>query len=86
MVKPRDYKAEYERFHGKPAEIAKRAKRNAARTEVEKRAGKAAIAGKDVHHKNPLRNGGSNAKSNLAISSVATNRGWETPHRKGKSR
>lgn len=77
MAKPRDYKAEYARFHGKPAEIAKRAKRNAARAEMEKTHGKEALAGKDVHHKRPLRNGGSNAKSNLGVSSVHRNRGWE---------
>lgn len=77
MVKPRDYAAEYARFHGKPEEIKKRAKRNAARSQMAKSHGKAAIAGKDVHHKTPLRNGGGNGKSNLALSSVHKNRGWE---------
>lgn len=77
MTKPRDYKEEYNRFHGKPEEIAKRAKRNAARATVAKTKGKAAIAGKDVHHKTPLRRGGGNGKSNLAVSSVHQNRGWE---------
>jgi len=84
--KRRDYKEEYVRFHGKPEEIKKRAMRNSARTEVEKKVGAAAIAGKDVHHKKALRHGGGNGKGNLAVASVATNRGWETPHRKGKSR
>jgi hypothetical protein len=77
MAKPRDYKAEYARFHGKPAEIAKRAKRNAARAEMARSLGKAALDGKDVHHKKALRNGGSNGKKNLAVSSVHRNRGWE---------
>lgn len=77
MVKGRDYEEEYRRFHGKPEEIKKRAKRNAARASVEKTHGKKAIAGKDVHHKTPLRKGGSNSKSNLAVSSVHRNRGWE---------
>lgn len=77
MTKVRDYRDEYVRFHGKPAEIAKRAKRNSARAEMVKSHGKAAIAGKDVHHKTPLRSGGGNGKGNLAVSSVHRNRGWE---------
>jgi hypothetical protein len=77
MTKPRDYGEEYARFHGKPAEIAKRAKRNSARAEMVKTHGKAALAGKDVHHKKAIRHGGSNGKGNLAISSVHRNRGWE---------
>ena len=40
MTKPRDYTEEYARFHGKPAEIAKRAKRNSARAEMVKSHGK----------------------------------------------
>ena len=78
MAKSRDYGAEYARFHGKPEEIKKRAKRNAARAEMIKSLGKVAIAGKDINHKKPLRNGGSNAKSNLSVSSVHRNRGWES--------
>lgn len=78
MTKARDYGAEYARFHGKPAEIDKRAKRNAARASMKKSHGAAAIAGKDIDHKQPLRAGGSNAKGNLAISSVHRNRGWES--------
>ena len=57
MVKARDYAAEYARFHGKPAEIKKRAMRNEARATVKKSAGAQAVAGKDVHHKTALRNG-----------------------------
>ena len=77
MVKPRDYGAEYARFHGKPEEIKKRAKRNAARAAVKKKVGATAVAGKDVHHKNPLRAGGGNGDGNLAVTSVHQNRGWE---------
>lgn len=77
MSTPRDYQKEYQRFHGKPAEIAKRAKRNAARAEMVKSHGKAALAGKDIDHKHALRNGGGNGKSNLRVSSVHQNRGWE---------
>lgn len=77
MDKVRDYREEYVRFHGKPEEIKKRAMRNAARATVKKSAGASAVAGKDVHHKNALRNGGGNGKSNLGIASVKKNRGWE---------
>jgi len=76
MVKPRDYKAEYARFHGKPEEIAKRAKRNAARAQVKKKLGAAAVAGKDVHHKQPIRSGGGNGDGNLAVTGTH-HRGWE---------
>ena len=77
MTKPRDYGAEYSRFHGKPAEIKKRAMRNSARAELVKDYGKGALDGKDVHHKKALRHGGGNGKGNLAVSSVHRNRGWE---------
>jgi hypothetical protein len=77
MSKSRDYAAEYARFHGKPEEIRKRAMRNSARAEMAKGYGKAALAGKDVHHKKALRHGGGNGKSNLAVTSVHRNRGWE---------
>lgn len=79
MANGRDYKAEYARYHGKPAQIKERAQRNAARAQVKSKVGAAAIAGKDVHHKTAIRNGGSNGKGNLAVSSVHRNRGWEKP-------
>ena len=77
MAEGRDYAKEYARYHGKPEKIKERAQRNAARAEVKKRAGAAAIAGKDVHHKRAIRNGGGNGNGNLGISSVHRNRGWE---------
>ena len=77
MTKPRNYQKEYQRFHSKPAEIAKRAKRNAARAEMVKTHGEAALAGTDIHHKRALRHGGGNGKGNLAVSSVNRNSGWE---------
>ncbi len=77
MPAGRDYAKEYARYHGKPEQIKERAQRNAARAEVKKRAGAAAIAGKDVHHKRAIRHGGGNGSGNLAVSSVHRNRGWE---------
>ena len=76
MAKPRDYKHEYLTYHAKPEQIKKRDMRNAARTKMMK-AGKVAKGdGMDVDHKKPLRAGGSNAPSNLRVSTVKANRGW----------
>jgi hypothetical protein len=77
MSNGRDYAAEYARYHGKPEKIKERAQRNQARAEMAKSYGKAAISGKDVHHKKAIRNGGGNGKSNLGLASVHKNRGWE---------
>jgi len=76
----RDYRHEYDTYQGTPQQIKNRAKRNAARREEVKRLGKAAVAGKDIDHKTPIRDGGGNSSSNLRPRSVAANRGW----RKGK--
>lgn len=72
----RDYRKEYDDYHGKPEQRANRSKRVLARRDMEDKVGKAAIAGKDVGHKKPLRSGGTNAASNLTVQSVKTNRGW----------
>lgn len=58
--------------------IKKRGMNNAARAMMKKKVGAAALAGKDVDHKNPLRNGGGNSKGNLRILSKRANRGWES--------
>lgn len=75
MATPRNYKKEYAEYHSRPEQIKNRAARNAARREVEKRVGTAALKGKDVDHKRPLARGGSNAASNLRVRSVHSNRG-----------
>jgi hypothetical protein len=73
----RDYKHEYSSYHAKPAEIKKRAQRNAARADMVK-AGRAHKGdGKDVDHsKTPLRKGGGNSRGNLTVKSQAANRSW----------
>lgn len=71
----RDYKHEYESYHGKPEQIKKRAQRNAARADAEKRLGKPAVAGKDVDHKTPIRKGGGNA-GNTRVVTPSKNRAW----------
>lgn len=70
----RDYKREYKGYHGKPEQIANRAKRNAARAMMKKELGATALKGKDVDHKKPLSKGGSNARSNLRVLSKSANR------------
>ena len=67
----------YAEYHSRPDQIAKRSQRNKARRLMEKEVGKAALKGKDVDHKTPIRSGGTNARSNLRVTSVAKNRGWE---------
>lgn len=68
------YAKHYAEYQSKPAQIEHRDQRNAARAKMEKTHGKAALAGKDVHHKKSPMSGGSNADSNLSIRSRATNR------------
>ena len=77
----RDYKHEYQAYQGTPEQIANRSERNKARRAMVKKLGAAAIEGKDIDHIRQLDKGGSNAASNLRVSSVRANRNW----RKGKS-
>lgn len=60
MPKKRDYRKEYDDYHGKPEQIKRRSERNAARRKAEKRVGKAALKGKEVDHL------GSDRKGSLA--------------------
>ena len=68
----RDYAKEYARDHSSPAKIAQRSSRNKARRKVKKRAGAAALVGKDIHHRD--HNPRNNSLSNLSIASVRANR------------
>lgn len=81
MARVRDYKHEYASYHAKPEQVKKRAMRNQARRDLAEEGRVHKGDGKDVDHKRPLRSGGSNAKSNLRVTSVEKNRGW----RKGKT-
>lgn len=78
----RDYKREYEKYHGRPEQIKQRAERVKAQRLIDKtgvdrnKNGKAdAREGKDIDHKRPLRSGGTSARNNLRIRSVKANRG-----------
>lgn len=75
----RDYRKEYDEYHGTPEQRANRSKRVLARRAFEKAHGDQ--TGKDIDHKKPLRSGGGNGMSNLRAVSVKKNRGWN----RGKS-
>ncbi len=66
----RDYGKEYRDFHGKPAQIRKRAARNKARADK----GLVKGDGKEVDHKVPLSKGGSNSKKNTRVTTRHINR------------
>ena len=71
----RNYRAEYDKYQGKPEQIKKRAMRNAARAKMVK-AGKAHKGdGKDVAHVVALDKGGSN-KDGLRLVSKSANRSF----------
>jgi len=69
----RNYAKEYREYHGRPEQIKRRAGRVMARRLMIKKKGKAAVAGKDVDHKD--RNPRNNCASNLRIESISKNRG-----------
>ena len=69
---PRDYKAEYKEYHGKPEQIKNRATRNAARAKKEKTGAVRKGDGKEVDHVKGVKRG--NAHSNLRVVSRTTNR------------
>lgn len=60
----RDYRKEYDRYQGKPEQIKRRASRNKARREMEKKGKAHKGDGKDIEHKdgNPLHDEDSNYK------------------------
>lgn len=72
----RDYKDEYARYQGTDKQKKNRALRNNVRREAE-RDGKAHKGdGMDVDHKHPLRDGGTNSKSNTRVIPKSRNRGF----------
>lgn len=72
---PRDYKAEYAEYHGKPAQIENRNQRNKAVRKLD-REGKASKDGKEVDHKHGSSNGSklSNSGNNLRVVKKSVNR------------
>lgn len=72
MPRNRDYKREYEMYHGKPEQIKERASRNAARKKMAAAGHVRKGDGKDVDHKNS--NPRDNRMSNLRVQSKSVNR------------
>ena len=71
----RDYKKQ-QAYDGKPSVVKDRAKRNAARRELEKEGVVSKGDGKDVDHKKPLSKGGGTSRSNLRVQSATNNRSF----------
>jgi 5-methylcytosine-specific restriction endonuclease McrA len=69
----RNYRKEYDDFHGKPEQIKNRNKRNAARKLMQKLGLVKKGDGKHVDHIKPLSKGGSNGRKNLRVVSKKTN-------------
>lgn len=80
-MRKRNYRNEYDSYHADPSQKKNRALRNAARRELTADGRVKKGDGKEVDHKKMLKDGGSNAKSNLRVTSASKNRAW----RKGKS-
>lgn len=78
MPQSPERKAEYDKmYNARPEQRKKRAMRNKARRELEKEGLVHKGDGKDVDHRKMLRDGGSNARSNLRVVSEEKNRGWK---------
>jgi hypothetical protein len=72
----RNYEKEYREYHADDKQKKNRAKRNAARRELEKEGVVRKGDGKDVAHKHALSKGGSNHRSNLKIEDKSANRSF----------
>jgi hypothetical protein len=72
----RNYKLEYANYQGSEEQKKKRAMRNAARREAEKKGLVKKGDGKDVDHKTPLAKGGNNASGNLRVVPASKNRSF----------
>lgn len=71
----RNYRHEYDSYHGKPEQIKKRQMRNQARAMIKKKYKARHLRKEDeVDHIRALSNGGTNAKSNLRVVSRRENR------------
>ena len=70
----RDLRSEYLNYHASPEQKRKRASRNAARREMERKGRVTKGDGKDVDHKNG--NPADNSPSNLRIKAKSSNRSF----------
>ena len=72
MAYKRNYRKEYDNYHGRPEQIKRRDSRNAARNLMKKRG--VNVTGKDVTHRNG--NPKDNKKKNLGVAKKSTNRSY----------
>ena len=73
-ARKRNYRREYDTYHGTRKQKKNRAKRNNARRRM-KRAGRVSKGdGREVDHKRPLSRGGGNGRRNLRVVSRRRNR------------
>lgn len=73
----RDYKRENRLYNSRPEEVRKRVLRNAARRAMERMGLVHKGDDKDVDHINPLSKGGGNARSNLRVRGLHSNRSFK---------
>ena len=81
VKKKRNYRKEYDNYHGKPDQIKRRDCRNAARNLLKKKGD--GVTGKDVAHKNG--NPKDNRPSNLKVVSKTKNRSYPGTKTAGKN-
>lgn len=79
----RNFRAEYDNYQGTPEQIKKRAMRNAARREMEKKGLVRKGDGKDVDHRTPIAKGGGNGAGNLRAVPKSVNRSFPRTKRAG---
>lgn len=72
MAQVRDYKREYEIYHGKPEQIRRRSARNKSRRKLARQGLVHKGDGKDVHHKN--HDTTDMSRGNLAVIDKSKNR------------
>jgi 5-methylcytosine-specific restriction endonuclease McrA len=72
----RNFRAEYDNYHGKPEQIKKRAQRTMARRRMMAKGKVSKGDGMDVDHVKPLSKGGSYADSNLRVVPKSKNRSF----------
>lgn len=75
-TKPRDYKAEYANYQGKPEQIKNRAQRNKARREMAAEGKVHKGDGMDVDHIKAMDKGGKTASGNLRVVTDNANRSF----------
>ena len=63
-------------YDARPENVKKRTMNNQARATMAKEGKVSKGDGKDVDHKKMLKDGGSNARSNLRVQSASKNRAW----------